>query len=413
MKRLKRCLAGILACLMICSIIPSEVAEAKLVTKDGYEYFTTEDGYLVNEWKSINSRLCYFDADGHRVKDTTLTIDGVEYTFNKNGYMKAGFRVTKKGTRYQSADGEYVKKAWKKVSGDWYYFNKKGYMVTKSWVGDYYLTKSGKMAYGTWIGKKFVDATGKKVTSSSLAISSPSAILIEMDTGKIIYQKNANTKRSNASTTKMMTAILALENCNLDEIVTFSSFAAGQEAVKLYVNAGEQFYLKDLMYALLLPSYNDVATAIAEHVAGSQKAFAKLMNAKAKELGCKNTTFVTANGLDEGSHGSTAADLAKIASYALKNKTFRKIVKKQSYSFKSTSSGRKFKVTTTDEFLNTMKGAIGVKTGYTRKAGFCFVGALKSNGKTYISVVLGASSSEARWADTKKLMKFAKKNVKS
>ena len=412
MKRLRQWLAGMLACLMLCSMIPADVVKAELITEDGYEYFLTQDGYLKNAWKTINSRRCYFDADGHMVKNTTLTINGIRYKFDKNGYMKAGRRVTKKGTRYQLASGKYLKSAWKKIKGSRYYFNKKGYMVTNAWVGKYYLTESGKMASGTWIGSKFVDASGKKVTSGSISISSPSAILIEKDTGKVIYKKNAGTKRSNASTTKIMTAILALENCELDEKVTFSSFAASQEAVKLYANAGEQFYLKDLMYALLLPSYNDVAVAIAEHVSGSQKAFAKQMNAKAKEIGCKNTTFVTASGLDEKNHGTTAADLAKIARYALKNAAFRKIIKKQSYSFTSTSSGRQFWVTTTDEFLTSMKGALGVKTGYTSKAGYCFVGALKYKGKTYISVVLGASTSDARWADTRKLMKFAKKNVK-
>lgn len=398
--------------LMAFMLLPGLQSEAKLIEKDGYEYYETESGYLKNAWKTIRKRRCYFDENGHRAKGTTLTIKGVTYKFSKDGYMKAGLRVTTKGLRYQKKDGKYLKKKWKQVSGSWYYFNKKGYAVKKKWVGNKYLGADGKMKTGTWVGSKFVAANGEKVTKTTLSLTAKSAILIDSDTGKAIYKKKVNTRRSNASTTKIMTAILALEKGNMDDIVTFSSHAAGQEAVKLYANAGEQFRLGDLMYALMLPSYNDVAMAIAEHIGGTKENFAAMMNAKAKELGCSNTYFVTPNGLDEGNHGSTAADLAKMARHAMKNSAFAKIVKTKQYSFSSTSSGRKFTVYTTNQLLGSMSGMIGMKTGYTRKAGYCFVGALKRNGKTYISVVLGAPSSSSRWSDTKKLMKFGIKNYK-
>lgn len=392
-------------------LLPSMAAKAGLVKKGGYEYYKTEDNYLTNAWKKIGSKRCYFDAKGHRVKDQSITIKGIKYKFDEEGFMKPGLRKTSKGLRYQKAGGSYLKQKWQKVKGTWYYFNKKGYAAKKKWIGSYYVDKDGKMLTSTWVGSKFVDTSGKKVTSGALSLSSPSAILIDADTGKVIFQKNARVKRANASTTKIMTAILALEEGNMDDIVTFSTYAAGQEAVKLYANPGEQFRLGDLMYALLLPSYNDVATAIGEHIGGSASGFAKLMNKKAKELGCKNTTFVTASGLDEGNHGTTAADLAKMARYAFQKKKFRQIVRTSSYSFASTSSGRGFTVYTTNRFLGNMSGAAGMKTGYTSKAGHCFVGALNSNGKTYISVVLGAPTGDARWNDTYKLMNFAKQNL--
>ncbi len=385
-------------------------AQAGLVKKGGYEYYETRNGYLTDAWKTMQGKKTYFDSQGCRVKGRAIRIKGVRYRFDKQGFLKPGLRKTKKGVRYQRANGTYVKKDWRKSGKSWYYFNKKGYAVTNQWVDNYYLGEDGKMKESTWVGKKFVDASGKKVTKSSLSLSAPSAILVDYKTGKIIYQKNANVKRANASTTKIMTAILALEQGDMDDIVTFSTHAASQEAVKLYARPGEKFRLGDLMYAMLLPSYNDVATAIGEHIGGSPSGFAVMMNQKAKELGCKNTTFVTASGLDEGNHGTTAADLAKMARYAFSKKEFRQIIKTKSYSFSSTSSGRSFSVSTTNDFLGSMAGAAGIKTGYTSKAGHCFVGALRRNGRVYISVVLGAPTSSARWSDTKKLMEFGIRN---
>lgn len=396
--------------LMLICFLPGLQVKAGLVKKGGYEYFKTKDGYLVNAWKTIDSKRSYFDAEGRRVKAKSIVIKQVRYRFDADGFLKPGLRKTAKGLRYQRVNGTYLKKTWKRAGGSWYYFNKKGYAVTKKWVGSYYLGADGKMKTSTWVGSRFVDATGKKVTKTSLPLSSPSAILIDYKTGKILYQKNANVKRANASTTKIMTAILALENGNKKDVVTFSSYAASQEAVKIYANPGEKFKLGDLLYALLLPSYNDVATAIGEHIAGSASKFAVMMNQKAKELGCKNTTFVTASGLDEGGHGTTAADLAKIARYAFSKKEFRQIIKTRSYRFASVSSGRVFNVSTTDQFLDSMAGAAGIKTGYTSKAGHCLVGALRRNGRVYISVVLGAPSSSARWSDTRKLMEFGIQN---
>lgn len=138
------------------------------------------------------------------------------------------------------------------------------------------------------------------ITGLNYNISSDCALLMNADTGKIVYAKNENVAHANASTTKIMTCILALENCKLNEKVKFSSYAASIEPSKLYANAGEVFYLKDLLYSLMLPSHNDTAVAIAEHISGSSAKFVNLMNKKAAEIGCTNTHFATPNGLDAG-----------------------------------------------------------------------------------------------------------------
>ena len=217
----------------------------------------------------------------------------------------------------------------------------------------------------------------------------------------MLYSKNENLRHANASTTKIMTCILALENSSLNDKVTFSRKAAAVEPSKLYAKAGETFYMRDLLYSLMVPSHNDTAIAIAEHISGSTSAFAELMNEKARELGCTNTHFVTPNGLDAGlNHYTTASDLANIAHYALKNPTFRKLI----------NTKRNFTVATTNALLGKQAGVIGLKTGVTDKAGYCFVGLCRSRkGNTYISVTLGGPTSAARWRDSKILLTYAYK----
>lgn len=178
-----------------------------------------------------------------------------------------------------------------------------------------------------------------------------------------------------------MTAILALENCKLTEKVTASANAAAQEPTKLYLQQGESFVLKDLLYSLLIPSHNDTAVALAEHVSGSVPKFVKLMNKKAAVLGCKNTHFATPNGLDAGmDHYTTARDLAKIACYAWKKPMIRKIVKRQQGTITSLN-GNTYTFRTTNKLLGNMDRVYGIKTGYTRKAGHCFVGMIRRKWK--------------------------------
>ncbi|WP_313128828.1 D-alanyl-D-alanine carboxypeptidase family protein [Anaerocolumna sp.] len=239
------------------------------------------------------------------------------------------------------------------------------------------------------------------------------AALMDADSGRVLYEKKGNEPLPMASTTKIMTCIIALEKGNLEDVVTVSKYASTMPDVQLRINEGEQYILKDLLYSLMLESHNDVAVAIAEHIGGSVQGFAKMMNDKAKEIGCKNTHFVTPNGLDADGHYTTAVELSKIASYAIKNEQFIKITNESIWNFSEVKTGRKFAVSNKDRFLYIFDGAIGVKTGFTGKAGYCFVGAVKRNNKTLVSAVLGSGwppNKNLKWSDTTKLMNYGLDN---
>lgn len=260
-------------------------------------------------------------------------------------------------------------------------------------------------------------------------LSSEAVLLMEASTGKVVYEKNGYEKKYPASTTKIMTAILAIEHCNLNETATASEFAinsvpSGYSTANIQI--GETLSVKDLLYALMLQSANESAVILAEHVSGSQEAFANLMNEKAKELGCKNTHFINPNGIHDENHYTTAYDLALIAQYAMKNQTFRDIVKTTSFTLPATTSypseSRTYANTNNliiydarnrpDNYY--YKYATGVKTGYTSAAKNCLVASAEKNGIEYISVVLGASityestgSVSHRYVDTISLFDYA------
>ncbi len=240
-----------------------------------------------------------------------------------------------------------------------------------------------------------------------------SACLMDADSGRVLFEKAGYEKMAMASTTKIMTLLIALEYGNMEDIVTVSDYAASMPDVQLNIRAGESYYLKDLLFSLMLESHNDVAVAIAEHIGGSVEGFASLMNGKAHALGALHTNFVTPNGLDAEEHYTTAVDLAKIASYAIQNEEFIKITNTKSHSFSDTAGKRQFTVNNKNAFLTMMDGAIGVKTGFTGRAGYCFVGAVKQDGKTLVSVVLACgwpNNKTYKWADTKKLMNYGLNN---
>lgn len=244
---------------------------------------------------------------------------------------------------------------------------------------------------------------------SKIKLSSRSALLMDGDNNRVLYELNGYEKMPMASTTKIMTCIVTLEHGNLNDVVTVSSYAARMPDVQLNIRAGEQYYLKDLLYSLMLESHNDVAVAIAEHVGGSVEGFATLMNDKARSLDCNNTNFVTPSGLDAEGHYTTARDLAVISSYAIKNEDFIKITNTPSYQFKELKQGRSFSVSNKNRFLYMMDGAIGIKTGFTSKAGYCFVGAVKRLDRTLISVVLGCGwppHKNQKWTETIRLMTY-------
>lgn len=252
-----------------------------------------------------------------------------------------------------------------------------------------------------------------EISNEDLKLYALSSLLMDASNNRVLYEENGDKKMPMASTTKIMTCIVTLENADLNGIVTVSSYASSMPDVQLNIRKGEQFYLKDLLYSLMLESHNDVAVAIAEYVGGSVEGFATMMNDKAKALDCLNTNFVTPNGLDAEGHYTTAKDLATIASYAIKNQDFIKITNTSSHSFREIKKGRGFTVTNKNRFLYMMDGAIGVKTGFTNGAGYCFVGAVKKPDRELVSVVLGSGwppHKNYKWSDTKELMSYGVDN---
>ena len=257
---------------------------------------------------------------------------------------------------------------------------------------------------------------------SASAISSDdlhalSAVLMDGDSGRVLYEKSGDVPRPNASTTKVMTCILALENGKGDDYVMVSKNAAAQPEVKLGLKEGEQYYLEDLLYSLMLKSHNDTAVAIAEHIGGSVEGFAHMMNEKAKVLGCKDTHFVTPNGLDAedegGIHHTTARDLALIMAYAIKNETFVHITQTRDYTFSDISGKEHYSVHNTNAFLDMETGVISGKTGFTGNAGYCYVCAVRQDEKLFIVALLGCGwpgNKNYKWSDTKKLLSYGREN---
>lgn len=258
-------------------------------------------------------------------------------------------------------------------------------------------------------------------TIQETEIYARSACLLDAASGRVLYSKNGTEQLPMASTTKIMTCILALEAECWDEIVTVSDYAASQPKVHMGANAGEKFLFQDLLYALMLNSDNDAAVMIGEHVSGSVEKFAEKMNAKARSLGCTQTNYVTPNGLDgeneEGVHSTTAEDLAKVMKYCVmdspKKDLFLAITQTPSYTFWNTSKTRCYNCTNHNSFLDMMDGAISGKTGFTNDAGYCYVGALSWEGETYVVALLACgwpNNKGYKWADTRKLMTYALQN---
>lgn len=232
-------------------------------------------------------------------------------------------------------------------------------------------------------------------------INARSAIVMDFDSGRVLYEKNAWIKRPMASTTKVMTAIVALENGNMDDIVTVSKKAASIHGSVIHLTAGEKLSFRELMYGLMMRSGNDAAIAIAEHVGGSVEGFVAMMNEKAKSIGALNTNFTTPHGLDEVGHHSTAYDMALITRYALQNPIINEIVKT------TYAQVGKRSMVNTNEMLSGYAGADGVKTGYTGKAGRCLITSATREGRRYISVVLFCDSKNLRALSSKKILDYA------
>lgn len=286
--------------------------------------------------------------------------------------------------------------------------------------------------------------------AEELSLYAQAAVLMDADSGRVLYEKNGYSPLAMASTTKIMTCILILENCDLDEKAAVSAYAASMPKVKLSVQRGEEYEIRSLLFSLMLESHNDTAVVLAEHL-GSRylpeelreksvaeytveesklavKAFANLMNEKARELECRDTWFITPNGLDatetvetdtgeilQKEHCTTAADLARIMTYCVKESPgrdlFREITATPSYSFYE--NGRNVTCVNHNAFLHMMEGAFSGKTGYTNKAGYCYVGALEDDGRTFIVTLLGCgwpNNKTYKWSDTRELMEYGMEN---
>ena len=261
--------------------------------------------------------------------------------------------------------------------------------------------------------------TEDEITASRLYARS--AVLMDADSGRILFAKNGQEQRAMASTTKIMTCILALENGDLSDEVALSAEAASQPAVRLGMREGQRFYLKDLLYSLMLESHNDSAVAVAEHIGGSVEGFASMMNKKAMELGCGDTYFITPNGLDAedktGVHHTTAEDLARIMKYCImdseKREAFLEITRTESYTFSDCEGNGSYSCINHNSFLHMMEGALSGKTGFTAEAGYCYVGALRQDDRTFIVALLACgwpNNKGYKWSDTRKLMEYALEN---
>lgn len=261
--------------------------------------------------------------------------------------------------------------------------------------------------------------TRDEITASQLYAQS--AVLMDADSGRILFAKNGQEERAMASTTKIMTCILALENGDLSEEITVSAEAASQPAVRLGMREGQRFRLNDLLYSLMLESHNDSAVAVAECVGGTVEGFAAMMNRKAMELGCSDTYFITPNGLDAedetGKHHTTAADLARIMKYCImdseKKDAFLEITRTESYQFSDCDGSGSYSCSNHNSFLHMMEGALSGKTGFTADAGYCYVGALRRDDRTFIVALLACgwpNNKGYKWSDTRKLMDYALEN---
>lgn len=244
--------------------------------------------------------------------------------------------------------------------------------------------------------------------TESLNLNARSCIVLDRLSKKVLYGKNETRKVKMASTTKIMTATIIIENCDLSKTVDVSKKAANTSGSRLGLKTGDKITIKDLLYGLMLCSGNDAAVALAEAVSGSVQEFCKLMNSKAKELGFNNTHFESPHGLDSDEHYTTAYELAILSDYALRNSTFLNIVGTKNYTV--TINGYPKNLSNTNELLGNLNGVYGIKTGFTNGANRCLVTACKRNDMDIICVVLGCDTKKFRTTDSIKLIDYIFKN---
>lgn len=244
------------------------------------------------------------------------------------------------------------------------------------------------------------------------SLSAQAAIVVEARTGRVVYEKNARSRLFPASTTKMATALVALENGRTDDVVTIGEDAAGAEGSAMQIAVGDQISLLDLLYGVLMVSGNDATIAVADHMAGSVENFAALMTKRAQELGALHTNFVNSSGLPHEGHYSTAYDLSRIAMAAYENPVFREIVRTQRKEVACVGSDRRIALENTNLLLEQYPGCDGIKTGYTEAAGECLVASAERNGVHLIAIVMNVEK-DRRWEEAASLLDYGFERVVS
>ena len=296
------------------------------------------------------------------------------------------------------------------------------YLQEKQQKEDWILNRKRRNRAGFFLGILVLlfgsmPAAAARQESEPNQLFATAACLMDGDTGRVLFGKRETDPMAMASTTKIMTCILALENGGEQAVATASAQAAAAPKVHLGVYEGEQFLLGDLLYSLMLESHNDAAVMIAETIGGSIEGFAALMNEKAAAIGCTDTHFVTPNGLDAsdagGDHHTTAADLARIMRYCIKTSPkateFLAVTQTRSYTFWDLEKKNMFNCCNHNALLDQMEGAISGKTGFTAKAGYCYTGALERDGKCLIVTLLACgwpNHKNYKWADAAKLLNY-------
>lgn len=294
-----------------------------------------------------------------------------------------------------------------------------GRKVINSYINSNIFEKTFVLKTGNEKQHEFVRITNQNndIGNESLSLYSLSACMIDADNGRILFEKDAGQIRAMASTTKIMTCLVALEQCPIDDIVTFSDYAASMPDVQLNAKSGEQFRMYDLLLSLMLESHNDTAVAIAEHVGGSVDMFCKMMTQRAQEIGCENTVFLTPNGLDkeitteegEVKHSTTAYDLALIMRECIKNEQFVSLCRTKSAVIQNKGKTMNYTLSNHNALLTMMDGVIAGKTGFTCDAGYCYVGAVKRNNSVYICSLLGCgwpNHKNYKWYDMEQLITY-------
>ena len=293
--------------------------------------------------------------------------------------------------------GAKSQKITMQYSGDW-----KKKLTTKWRV---YIPKaSDSRAYKS----KTIQVNAQNI--KTLKLASPSAVIVRGSDGAVLYNKNAYQAREMASTTKMMTALLVMENLKMKDKITYTKEADNTGWGSIYAEVGSRFYCKDLLHALLIESSNDAATAFAQHISGSVSKFAKKMTKRAEKLGCKDTNYNNPHGLHGKTHHSTAYDLSLIQRECYKHEIYRTIILKKKYTFQNLEKTYTHTAYTTDDLLEkNISGFKGGKTGWIEEAGCCFSGIYEYKGETYFFTVLGSKKSDPRWKDCETLMAYIKK----